>query len=395
MAAWIGRQAVVARRLLRPAEQVQRQVDDRLSRLEAEHRAELADKQQELTDAETSVSDAQRRLDEAEAQETAAKAELAQMSGTRLLRRYLSDRVNSGDYGQSLGMVALAHRDLRDLDDHLRAAANDSEAPTDRVVLFIDDLDRCAPETVVRVLEAVNLLLALPLFVVVVGVDEALLDRSLRSRHPVLLGVARHNGARPRGTAGVAARLPGQDFQLTYQLPPMDADGCAALLRHTAMSTQPVLRPPAVTHEPEPRPVTEPASPAPETGDAGPAMQAQQTGPNAEQRPQPRVPTARALELSPRELDALDTLAPLVTTSPRRAKRFLNVYRIVRARSMVDDGRRSPRDEGALVALLVLVALAVGLPDSAPEILEHTDPGIGADARQLVRSLPRRPDWPG
>jgi hypothetical protein len=103
-------------------------------------------------------------------------------------------------------------------------------------------------------------------------------------------------------------------------------------------------------------------------------MQAEQTGPSDEQRPQLRVPTARALELSPRELDALDTLAPLVTASPRRAKRFLNVYRIVRARSMMDDGRRSLRDDGALVALLVLVALAVGLPDSAPEILEHTDP---------------------
>lgn len=46
-----------------------------------------------------------------------------------------------------------------------------SPKPVERIVLYIDDLDRCPPKRVVEVLEAVHLLLAFPLFVVVVGVD--------------------------------------------------------------------------------------------------------------------------------------------------------------------------------------------------------------------------------
>ena len=44
----------------------------------------------------------------------------------------------------------------------------------------------CPPETVMRGLEAVHLLLALPLFVVVVGVDARVFCRSLRNRLPLL-----------------------------------------------------------------------------------------------------------------------------------------------------------------------------------------------------------------
>ena len=47
------------------------------------------------------------------------------------------------------------------------AAVGDDDHPEiDRIVLYIDDLDRCPPKRVVEVLEAVHLILALELFVV-------------------------------------------------------------------------------------------------------------------------------------------------------------------------------------------------------------------------------------
>ena len=55
--------------------------------------------------------------------------------------------------------------------------------PIDRIVLYIDDLDRCSPRQVVDVLQAVHLLLALDLFVVVVGVDPRWLLHALRSEY--------------------------------------------------------------------------------------------------------------------------------------------------------------------------------------------------------------------
>lgn len=51
------------------------------------------------------------------------------------------------------------------------------------MILYIDDLDRCPPAKVLEVLEAVHLLLALELFVVVVGVDPRWLQRSLRHQY--------------------------------------------------------------------------------------------------------------------------------------------------------------------------------------------------------------------
>ena len=66
-------------------------------------------------------------------------------------------------------------------------------APTtelDRVVVIIDDLDRCPPEKVVNVLEAVHLLFGFEMFVVIIAVDTRWLEQSLRIRYRQLLGRA-------------------------------------------------------------------------------------------------------------------------------------------------------------------------------------------------------------
>lgn len=52
-------------------------------------------------------------------------------------------------------------------------------AGIDRIVLYIDDLDRCDPKRVMEVLQAIHLLLAFRLFVVVVGVDVRWISKSL------------------------------------------------------------------------------------------------------------------------------------------------------------------------------------------------------------------------
>jgi hypothetical protein len=61
-------------------------------------------------------------------------------------------------------------------------------------VLYIDDLDRCTPAQVIDVLQAVHLMLALDLFVVVVGVDPRWLLHSLRDRYRTIL--SRDDGVR-------------------------------------------------------------------------------------------------------------------------------------------------------------------------------------------------------
>ena len=80
----------------------------------------------------------------------------------------------------------------------------DDDARVGRIVLYIDDLDRCEPDQVVAVLQAVHLLLAFPLFTVVVGVDVRWVERALRAAPQAPAGLRRRRRR--------AARLPGEDL---------------------------------------------------------------------------------------------------------------------------------------------------------------------------------------
>jgi hypothetical protein len=103
---------------------------------------------------------------------------------------FVNKRVGSDDYRKHLGMAALIRSDFEQLSQLVaeyneRADAKDDDIPDNqgkrtinRIVLYIDDLDRCPPERVVKVLQAVHLLLAFPLFVVVVAVDARWLAQS-------------------------------------------------------------------------------------------------------------------------------------------------------------------------------------------------------------------------
>ena len=105
------------------------------------------------------------------------------------MRRYLLERVQSSAYRDRLGLVSLVREDLETLVTMLDPATRPTVGPPiDRIVLYIDDLDRCPPARVVEVLEAIHLLLAFPVFVVIVAVDSRWLLTSLELYYRELLG---------------------------------------------------------------------------------------------------------------------------------------------------------------------------------------------------------------
>src|SRR5262249_143903 len=77
-------------------------------------------------------------------------------------------RAVSQDYHKQLGLIESVHRDFKELSERL---GTPEDPHVDRIVLYIDDLDRCPPDRVVEVLQALHLILSVPLFVVVVAVD--------------------------------------------------------------------------------------------------------------------------------------------------------------------------------------------------------------------------------
>ena len=109
------------------------------------------------------------------------------------MSKFIKDRNASTDYTKHFGTVARARNDFERLADLLKKAKDLREKktqreteeeldlpPIDRIILYIDDLDRCPEDKVFAVLQAVHLLLTFPLFVVVVGVDPRWLLHSLK-----------------------------------------------------------------------------------------------------------------------------------------------------------------------------------------------------------------------
>jgi hypothetical protein len=138
----------------------------------------------------------------------------------------------------------------------------------ERIVLYIDDLDRCPPSRVVEVLGAVHLLLAFPLFVVVVAVDERWLVGSLQEHHAGQLRDADEQAlAQLRGAFEGLARPRDyleKIFQIPYWVPRMTTLGAQALVAELVTSTEAIQ-----VSQIDPTRVIRPDRPKPKLAEAG------------------------------------------------------------------------------------------------------------------------------
>jgi hypothetical protein len=270
------------------------------------------------------------------------------MRGPGGLYGFVEDRYHAEDYRRYLGMIPLIRGDLKQLARH---AAKDQGGPgIERIVLYIDDLDRCAADQVVKVLEAVNLLFVLPLFVVVVAVDSRWLVRSLEEHYPQIFG------------SGVAAAPSPQDYlekiiQIPFWLRPMTATGFGQLITQLA---------PMMSHEVVSGASDYPPPSGDTVGGGQSTAQPRRTQQlKATQKPKVEL-RPRSLELTKQELDFIRHQAPLVNT-PRAAKRLLNTYQLVRV--AIDDISTFLADH-QYRPLLILLALTTGFTGLSAEMIE-------------------------
>jgi hypothetical protein len=304
------------------------------------------------------------------------------------LYRFIGERYTSSDYREHLGVVALVQRDFEAL-SRLLVGHPDQQPPRslpqiDRIVLYVDDLDRCPPARVVQVLRAVHLLLAFPLFVVVVAVDSRWLERSLRRQYAAIL-TASDGDPDPREAADYWASTPQnyleKIFQISYWVRPMDSSAFASLVR-SLLDQAPLghaepdgpLRagvdapagyrtPPGTENEDASAPVHHRMPPSP----PGPMVEGDGEKPAAASVDL----TPRTLHITEEEGRSIEALAPLIST-PRGAKRLVNLYRLLKV-SAGDKGAAVLEGEGGAVgqheAALLLLAINVGFPGQAATLL--------------------------
>ncbi|MCA9290092.1 MAG: hypothetical protein KDA25_03125, partial [Phycisphaerales bacterium] len=223
-----------------------------LDAAERERAREIAEQDQLVDRHKEEVVATSQALDEAEREFAQAMRDVREARAGRHLARFIEERAGSEDYRRHLGIVAMVHRDFETLSG-LIDAYNRSiiEPPKDlpedlppdlginRIVLYIDDLDRCPPARVVEVLQAIHLLLAFPLFTVVVGVDARWMSFALQEHYKDLL-VAQPEPRTaapptPEASNGANGMPTPRDylekiFQIPFWVKPMNVGGCRDLI---------------------------------------------------------------------------------------------------------------------------------------------------------------------
>ncbi|MCG8421751.1 MAG: P-loop NTPase fold protein [Proteobacteria bacterium] len=329
-----------------------------------------------LAETRVQLAHAQDRLRTARARVDRLQARRRHLDPSRRLASFIEERARSEDYRSRQGVISLVRRDFEELSRRMNDWIEHPDKPPkgikpiDRIVLYIDDLDRCAPEIVVQMLEAIHLLLALNLFVVVVAVDSRWLLRSLEVHYSELLGD--HSGSDSSYRVSTPQNYLEKIFQITYAVAPMSRDGFDEYIDYLTGSaaTDPDRQsarqpPPSQEQQPaqQPQGGQQPGGQQRPTGQQPPGGQQPQSGESRGSSPSP----SRALLFSADEQEFLKRLHPLVNT-PRSAKRIVNVYRLIKASvpyGKVDDFESAG---GPYRPILLLLAILHGRPGLAEQL---------------------------
>ncbi len=302
-----------------------------------------------------------------------------------ILSEFIHDRASSDDYRKHLGLIALIRKDFKNLSEGIGQANRKLElmksleeekkgesTRINRIVLYIDDLDRCRPERVVEVLQAIHLLLAFPLFVVVVGVDARWISRSLIKCYEELLCDISDEKEHERWFSRLASPLDYLEkiFQISLWLKPLNP-----LMRQTMIRG--LLKESMVQNE----------IPDSSAGDQllKPKIGEENTGVNSEgsieempvQQKDEKIVSVETssdqnfnvnperLKTTPSEKRFMEKAAPLLGRSPRAVKRFLNLYHLVKAglTEMEEASFLDDKEEYAnFKIVLFLLAVLTGMP---------------------------------
>jgi hypothetical protein len=335
-------------------------IDTRLATELRPFEAEVARIGEELNRINADLQANEAGLHEAARKRDAAVEKLEQLTPARILADFLAQRSSGEEYRPYLGLLSVVREHLLELEglirEHNADAAQgqtDEDAQVNRIILYIDDLDRCSTAKVVEVLEAVHLLLAFEPFVVVVAVDERWLTHALTDEFPSLVsGAVTGDRATPHDYLE-------KIFQLPFWVEPLDDGARRRLLRRLLEgSVRPTDDGSAATQPVERL----------DLDDRRVAMLEELVSRSGSE---PWI-EARQATLTADDLRLVEELAPLLGDTPRRVKRFVNTYQLVGA--MLDG---SPPEE---IPDRAIVAFLASTQDGVPEVSEALFAALDADS---------------
>jgi hypothetical protein len=353
----------------------------------------------------------EQKAKEAKRQAESKKAQLAVYTGSEvirapetLLRYLLEDASETKTYEEGLGVVSRARRSFEKLDEIIRRARKERSAKKlapavpgqtavpvgiavpagiavpDRIVLYIDDLDRCTYKIVYDVLQAVHLLLALESFVVVVGVDVRWIEAAIS--HHLDSSTANAEEMNRTRTGDILREdlnvkpleYLEKIFQIPFWLQPLSTGegGTYGQFVEHLLGPRPEENASKDRDEGLGGRGENKAAGQQDTEGTGRDLTADGRGAKGPEK-QTDESTDEILSrvvLTTREYDLLRSpeIGALVGKSPRAVKRFLNTYRIIRARqrgSGLDEFLAEKAGIPRYPVAILLLAIDIGQPDEA------------------------------
>jgi len=300
----------------------------------------------------------QERIGQLDIEITQAKADLIKVEfrlvnrlNTETFQKFIGDKSGDAGYRKHQGIVATIRDDFETLSNLFEAYAEEWRAdpeqdpkkrPLERIVLYIDDLDRCDEARVLEVLEAVHLIMAFNLFVVVVGLDPARVKSALANQL---------RGKGKKLDPNTASKYLEKIFQVPFQLNPPSDRSVKNMLDKLLQSKE--------------KRASAPIIPAHEQFDTFPieldTVHAENVQDDAitDQNAIPKTTSIEKLLIGAESIKRIGDFSDLIGSNPRSVKRFVNILRIIRAHDMPIDS--SPASENIKDDVIsFLLALSIG-----------------------------------
>jgi cell division protein FtsB len=268
-------------------------------------------------------------------------------NGNRLLN-FIQDTAQNDNYSKYLGIITMIRNDFAQLQTEMNFLKGKyPDFSIDRIVLYIDDLDRCPEQKVVEVLEAVHMLLGLDLFVVVVGVDPRWVKKALHNQ----MGLRLEDGDKTGLITATAYDYLEKIFQVPFRLNTLNPVSTSKLVEFLLDAN-----------------AKEGGTATFNSRDIGSEKPTEEAAPiapsEAEESPAPTLPE---LKITTDEVAWIQALAPLISTTPRSVKRFANIYRILRVHQQTPPF--SAENHDVFKAIILLLSIATGANSSRMEDL--------------------------
>lgn len=288
---------------------------------------------------------------------------------THALYSFIEKRATSDDYTKHLGIVSLIRNDFEILSGLLTKHKTElvthkdskefkklfkGKQPLKRIILYIDDLDRCPEERVVEVLEAVNLLMAFPLFVVVVGVDPRWVKKALQIKYKNQFSEDENQDA--ISPSNYLEKI----FQVSFNLKEAEDTNVKNMLR-TLANVKVELANDINSNEKETNDLTE-GNEIKINDNQEPLPETQPSSIGNKQKDEAKI---EAVEITETEIINIEKLTFLIGNNPRKLKTYINIYRIIKSHEDFDN------NEEKLKALIFILAILIGKHNLIEEQIEE------------------------